>query len=457
MGYNEIELRDNVIKKLDSVLNKINKRKTFRFEKNVHDFNERIQSDRYHDIVVYLKDTPLAIFEVKNNAFTNSYNNDLLGNLSTTTIPCRFLIITDGDKIKSFDRFKSTFTDDYEFESLVRLFQTSYTDEEINNLKREFSDSFFDFLKSNNPDEKFTKADIKQQLNIDYYDILENLSFNEKNELSFINVSDSFNHIESRIFDFLLPNIDFKNQKRKSIYRYTTLETLLNILKNKKYRMNGIRGMNDPSDGVFIDKLIMPDFDSDDSEFISTLNNKFISSCTLLGDDLTMWRLYGDNSKGVCLEFEINRDTTATDFFVKQIVYIKKDRENVIDNFVRVFNTFIEKGINFKFKWFDAFKLFFKSDDYNVEKEVRLLYVNYGGKEREWMLANPYNIINPYVEFDLPNVNNELPFKIKKIILGPNCPFKHKNISQVNDLLTQKSFQNVKVELSKIESDTYIA
>ena len=36
--------------------------------------------------------------------------------------------------------------------------------------------------------------------------------------------------------------------------------------------------------------------------------NSYITSLTELKDNLTLWRLYGDDARGVCIEYEVPKD-----------------------------------------------------------------------------------------------------------------------------------------------------
>lgn len=465
MTQNGEELLNLVLNKLDKALNIGKGSKQYSFDQNVYDVNEITKHQYNYDIVIKYRNNPIAIVEVKTNV---NYFRDILLQLKSNPLNCRYLIITSSELLYIYDRQKDLELSEYRtFDDLLVLFSKKINQEEQYSLKVEFANALFKFLFDFNQTKDYNKNDIKNELGISFDILLNNLNFDiEKNELSFSTEDFKINHIEAKIFDYLLPDINYKTRNNKqSIYRYTTLDTLHKTLDNRKYRINGIRGMNDPSDGIFIDKLISPYSNFEDEDIVHDLNKKFISSCSLIRDNLTMWRLYGDNSKGICIELEVTKPLNNSNFFIKNIVYVRNENDPAIDFFKNIFEYSITKGITFKFKWFDAFKLFFKSDDYSIEKEVRLLYVNENNIGRNWMIAKPYGILNPSVDFDLlikPQnmdlfVNNpNLPFRIKKTILGPNCPFKEKNLGQIKNLMKEKRFEDIEIKLSKIKSDTYI-
>ncbi|WP_445454295.1 DUF2971 domain-containing protein [Flavobacterium sp. 25HG05S-40] len=455
-------LLEDVVLRLNSSLN--SSKSKFTFDTEVQDKNEVTKNFYTYDIIIKRQNLPIAVVEIKKN---DSLFDDALSQAKQFPINCRYILITNGLHLLAYDRQKEyTISKDYNFELLLDLFAKKLDSSETDELKSKYAHALFSFLAEFNPTTSVYKRSVDKSFDFSVETILDNIDFDiDKSVISFKSQNKKANQVEAKIFDYLLPDIERnKNGKKKSIYRYTTLETLYKIIDNRKYRINGIRGMNDPSDGIFIDKIMTPYSDFEDENTVKDLNKKFVSSCSLSSDDLTMWRLYGDNSKGVCIELELTESEIASSFYIKEIIYVHNQYNEVIQLFKSVFEYFIDKGITFKFKWFDAFKLFFKSDDYKVEKEVRLLFVNDDNYERKWMIASPFGILNPYVEFDIlvtdeneqykPNSN--LPFRIKQIILGPNCPFKVKNIGQIKDLLNEKQFHNVTVIPSKIKSDTYI-
>jgi|GEM_PF-1434815 len=447
-------LLQNTIVKLNKALNK--KTNEYIFETSVLQENIINQQKYVYDIVIKKNNNPIAVVELKEKEISKE---EVINEIKSIPIYCKYILIVDKNNSVVYDRHKNQIiSENYELNELLSLFDKKIDTSEIEELKKEYAISLLKFLKEFNPHKNFNNDLNKKELNISLNDLIKNIDFNlEKNTLNFIT---SDYQIEEKIFDYLLPDIE---SKKNSIYRYTTLDTLYKIIDTNKYRINGIRSMNDQSDGVLIDKLITPYSNFEDDETVRELNKKYVSSCSLLEDNLTMWRLYGDNSKGVCIELELKNNNSHSNFFIKTINYVNDENVDVINLFKKVFVYFIDKGINFKFKWLDAFKLFFKVADYKVEKEVRILFVNHDNYKRNWMLAQPFGIISPFVEFDLliksENIyseNEELPFRIKKIIIGPNCPYKEKNIGQLKDLLNEKKFNRVNVIPSKIKSDTYI-
>ncbi len=140
------------------------------------------------------------------------------------------------------------------------------------------------------------------------------------------------------------------------IYRYASFDWFFSMIQNGKYRMCGIAGMNDPTEVDYFDKYVNNGVDKEKVD-----NNIFISSCCLLEDDLTMWRLYGDDAKGVCLTFKINCENE--NFVMSKVDYANKDTHRCLD----IIKELINEGVFFKH--LDRYKHFFKPYEYRIEKE----------------------------------------------------------------------------------------
>lgn len=226
-----------------------------------------------------------------------------------------------------------------------------------------------------------------------------------------------------------------------TIYRYTSLDTVLSILSNKTYRMYGIVGMNDKSEIDYFDDYC----DSTKNTLLyPILNNIFLSSCSLLKDDLTMWRLYGDDAKGACLSFNIKPNIQNS--FILQAISYANDKRNDVK--LDVIKDLLKNKVDFN--EIDKWKHFFKAKDYSIEKEVRLLFQNKDTvKKRDWIKSNNYSIINPFVEFGL--FDSDFPLTLKEIILGPKCPEQDTNKNQLQELINQNNIP-ISVNVSDIKN-----
>ena len=272
----------------------------------------------------------------------------------------------------------------------------------------------------------------------------------------------SINKFEFQFFDVLLPSL---NPKTK-FYRYGSLQLCFYLAKDKTMTLSGLSGMNDTSEINYVESYLglTPTPNQLHSiNYLKNLNSKFIMSASTLEDDLNQWRLYGNDSTGVCLELEM-KDCNINNFYVKAISYGKR-RSNKSSNgevihenrhfeldILRAFQNAIYKLYNFTFvfKSFDIWKHFFKSYEYEVEQEIRVLYIKTdedNNAKLDWVLTHSHNILNPVLFFQYQN----LPFKINKVLFGSKAPEVNVNIQQF-EYLTQSKGINITFSKSQIKN-----
>ena len=272
----------------------------------------------------------------------------------------------------------------------------------------------------------------------------------------------SINKFEFQFFDVLLPSL---NPKTK-FYRYGSLQLCFYLAKDKTMTLSGLSGMNDTSEINYVESYLglTPTPNQLHSiNYLKNLNSKFIMSASTLEDDLNQWRLYGNDSTGVCLELEM-KDCNINNFYVKAISYGKRwsnkssNGEVIHENrhfeldILRAFQNAIYKLYNFTFvfKSFDIWKHFFKSYEYEVEREIRVLYIKTdedNNAKLDWVLTHSHNILNPVLFFQYQN----LPFKINKVLFGSKAPEVNVNIQQF-EYLTQSKGINITFSKSQIKN-----
>lgn len=244
----------------------------------------------------------------------------------------------------------------------------------------------------------------------------------------------------------------------KNICRYSSLESIFSTIKYKTFRMNGLPGMNDKTEGLFAWNMLYNADKLENDELrkrMREINNAFIVSFSQENeeDDLTLWRLYGDDAKGVCCVYSIIEDKIKDRFFLHNIKYITTNGENeeIEDSLLENLRKYT-KNNNLTSSDLSPTIFFYKPKTFEVEKEVRLLVDN---KEttaykrpqykKEWVLTNSNKIPNPYIDIPL----NEFPLRLEKIILGPNMSDVDTIQAQLETMLEQQNI-NASVELSKI-------
>lgn len=114
------------------------------------------------------------------------------------------------------------------------------------------------------------------------------------------------NKSEKKMFSALLGSNKFSK-----VCRYTSLDSLTRIVSEQKISLCSIIGMNDRRECDYAANKIGGVRDSAEAgEMLDKSNSCFIMSCVeeKMKDDLTMWRLYEDGGKGVCLTFNVRND-----------------------------------------------------------------------------------------------------------------------------------------------------
>ena len=226
--------------------------------------------------------------------------------------------------------------------------------------------------------------------------------------------------------------------------------------------MNCIVGMNDSSEINFVENYIY----SKNSKDVSLVNFKdvnstFIFCCSPIDSQkrLSMWRLYGNDAKGVCLEFEINLKKRCR-FKICDIAYITFDNTNdasskgmvsvKVFDLLKSFIDWVSFGGKYKFRFntLHDWAHFFKPEEYADEKEIRVLYKDRRKNNSKWTLRPDSRIFSPYIEFELNDVN--FPLKLKSVVLGPKCSEVKVNLNQIRDFMKSSGFIDVDVKESPI-------
>ena len=279
----------------------------------------------------------------------------------------------------------------------------------------------------------------------------------------------------------------------RNVCRYTTKSSLFRILNDQKQSLCGLSCMNDKSECYYADRYLMERGNKLVSDKLTytdakQLNRYFITSCSRLDeedldtkmyDDLSMWRMYGDDCRGVCMKFHIDEDLLGDKFILAPISYAKRhyeteryydldDPDGYVDeitgeNAIHPELNFIHSvmyskvcGYQFLFSTFDLWKHFFKTVEYRNEKEIRLLYIASEDDKLKWVNAN--EVFCPVVEKDITEADgkrNEYPLVLDKVILGPKFSEADVNVSQVELMVEDKEIKrssDFECEKSKIDN-----
>jgi hypothetical protein len=257
----------------------------------------------------------------------------------------------------------------------------------------------------------------------------ENLEYDEKSAMMWLNAE-----AEDELFRILLQR-DSKDNMYKQLCRYTSLNSLFLTMRDGNQVMCSITCMNDKGETSYADKYVGYGAFANSTNTIKENNDCFILSCCedQMADNLTMWRLYGNDGKGVCLEYDV--DTSKMDnkeFFLAPVSYgVRMDEHPALD-YIKMIRHWTENGWRFELKRWYIWKHFFKSHLFREEKEVRLLYIwTDDSKDKvEWIMDSTNSIVSRICKF--PISSNRLPLTLKRATIGPKCPEQESNVDQFN-------------------------
>lgn len=220
---------------------------------------------------------------------------------------------------------------------------------------------------------------------------------------------------ERRLLEDKMPVRDVETDE---IAKYTTFEGLVAILQSGKIRMNSIVSMNDKTETDFLEDCIKnykEEYEQDYDKYLFA-DKEFITSFTTRIDELDMWRLYGDNARGVCMVFD--RNDKKNDGLYK-ISYI--DPMSDLTKEDEIMEALKDKGVRLRLNLLQKFRHFMKHADYDTELEYRLL--KHSEKTDGWFVHRDNGVLTPYLEFELRKTgkpgDGDYPFKLKKVIVGP--------------------------------------
>jgi len=247
-----------------------------------------------------------------------------------------------------------------------------------------------------------------------------------------------------------------------SFYHFTSIKSIVSMIQDEKIRLYALDSKNDPSELLFIGKLL--NYNNDDGwiEKLKDKRKQFYSLSLIKEDkennvDPILWELYGNNGQGVKIEFEVCRLSPRDEYYM--LDYIEYENElnfrHRIDAFLNAHENF-KKAHEFEFEADTAlctFASLIKNEYYKMEKEYRLLHYNsihperfyadilYNYDEKDGKLVNYHTI-----QLAPPAINPEIktPYiKLKSIELGPKVDKQWQ--SHLRRILIRKKWKDIKV------------
>ena len=278
-------------------------------------------------------------------------------------------------------------------------------------------------------------VDVELYKNLDKLFTEENIIFDDtKGYISFEQ------KVEDAFFKTLLPQMNVSK-----VCRYTSLNNLFLLLKEKHHCLCSLTCMNDIGETSYADNWIGDGAYAETYKIVDENNNSYILSCCDSDkiDDLTMWRLYGQNAMGTCLVYNVNEELIDNNsFFFAPVSYGQSETEHWQLDFIGNILSWSKNGWRFKFNRWYIWKHFFKSYLFKDEQEIRLLYIRSKDSniERRWIMDSTNSIASSLCLFDIEN--SKFPLSLSSAIIGPKCSQQASNIAQFNYMnFQQKVFR----------------
>ncbi|WP_431293505.1 DUF2971 domain-containing protein [Pedobacter sp. P26] len=419
------------------------------------------------EAAIFSNGEPLAIFDTRPYLEQIS-TNDIRNYQIVESTSFKYTIVTNGLQILLYNNDNTILSFLENARDLVEKIFDIPTDEELQGIKNEIA-----FVLQTEVNKFILNGKIPKQ-ELSKYESVKELFNNErlKKHLHYNRSGQYFRlgkditldgNFENRLFNILLDDLPLDTL----IYRYASLETVFATVDGNTIRMNGIAGMNDTSEVEYVDQYL----DSTYTVFnnpaeLKEMNRRFISCCSTVKDKLNQWRLYGDDCKGACLVFRIDKGGNLPGVKLKKVSYGTQQSSGIPYHLeLELIKNLMEQvrlkiGQKLKFKSLGIWKHFFKPFEYTEESEVRLLLaLNNTNRrikgateslERKWNLTYSHKIIAPFIS--VPIVNTLLPVTLEKITLGSKCPEKQLNHVQLKMLLEERGLLSVEVDFSGINN-----
>jgi hypothetical protein len=254
-------------------------------------------------------------------------------------------------------------------------------------------------------------------------------------------------YFEQMFFRSLLGSVP---EAPKRMCRYTSLSGLFRMLSERKQSMCSVACMNDKTETDYATSFLNEAFSP--SNLLQRLEARsggnqtgathFILSGSRMSnkDDLNMWRLYGDDSKGVCLWYDV-AEKIPDNFLLAKVSYGKKGSHPELSYLASKLSKSVS-GRNFEIRNLHSWLHFFKPAEYAIEEETRLLFElddinrldDYDGK---WILDDAKGIIAPIVRIPVDKTSAAFPLTLSKIVLGSNLPERDLNRQQLLAMINQ--------------------
>lgn len=236
-------------------------------------------------------------------------------------------------------------------------------------------------------------------------------------------------------------------------YHYTNIDSLFNIILNRKIWFSSLAFMNDEMEGFdlhgVLTEILHLKYGSEECkstlELIDTLIDthlrfQMLFSATTLEDDISQWRAYTKLGQGVCLEFENGFIPINKAKKIKCLYTFNQKKKAILEHQTLKANDItLNEILNNPTEMEDYISLVvetlarFKNESFKPEQEVRWVISLKGLSDPNAnILYRPHRLgLTTYQEVE---VNLD---KVKSITLGPQVP--KQNLKTIEDFILKNN------------------
>ena len=243
---------------------------------------------------------------------------------------------------------------------------------------------------------------------------------------------------------------------KKTLYHYTSLDGFKGIVSSNNIWLSNSMKTNDYKEIKWITELlkdmypkketVISKFNEEYNKWISDYFRPHICCLSYNYDQLSQWRGYGNDGKGICIGFNQKyfnqiREIENKEFQVEEVIYDLETQKSMVRDFISKsdFFSFIDKsninGINGLLLTAPILEMGikFKHNSFCEEQEVRLIHGNNELAAEPDMFNYRFteDDLISYIEIPLSSkkINNQEK-AINEIIIGPKCKITSKELKE---------------------------
>ena len=353
-------------------------------------------------------------------------------------------IVTDGIDAKCYEKDNIQGNPLEDFEGLLKKLKPKYFTNEGKIVIKNITEALKKIISDVCLDDKYKKVEDKD-IKTKKKQLITYINNLKKSDLEQIPNDDTHYALkkdkERELYHLLLGKY-YKQQG--SIVKFSSARSIYNMLDGSTMNMCSLVCMNDPSELDYADnygeEIEETQGEAETKIKINKAQNIFIISCCReeVEQDLTMWRLYADDTQGVCIRFDVDENKlNKNGFYIAPVSYAQDVNFHFELEVIKKIREKLRTDWQIELREWEVWKHFFKKKLYSIEKEIRLLYfpaedVFSACVNNKWFKDDRTSTYTEMKLFDISNQYSHFPLSVSKVILGVKFPNKKVNTVLLN-------------------------